>query len=371
MTGSAAGLPLATLESIWIEAGLPADALTHLTLAGTEPALPSSFAVGTAAQVSLAAAALVATEIGRVRNGLQQQVAVAMRLAALECIGHFQLNGQAPEAWDKLAGIYTCRTGWVRLHTNFAHHRDAVLRLLGLPVGADTSRDAVAAALRERDAFAFEEDASAAGGVVAAMRSFDEWDAHPQSAAVAGQPLVSIERIGDAAPLSWPRLPADAPPLQGLRVLDLTRILAGPVGGRTLAAYGADVMLINAPHLPNIAAIADTSRGKLSAWADLRSASGREGLRHVLRGAHAIVQGYRPGALAALGFGANEMAAIQPGIVVVSLSAYGESGPWQVGAVSIRWCKRPPASTTQKRRPRARPHRGRCRCRFSTWPPVS
>lgn len=324
----APGAAMAVLQSIWADAGLDADTLAHLTLTGAEPALPSSFAIGTAAQVSLAAAALAATEIGRLRNGLQQQVAVSMRLAALECVGRFQLNGQAPDAWDKLAGVYRCRAGWVRLHTNFAHHRDAVLQLLGLPVGVDTSRDAVAAALRERDAFAFEGDAVQAGGVVAAMRSFDEWDAHPQSAAVANQPLVSIERIGDAAPLAWPSLPIDSRPLQGLRVLDLTRILAGPVAGRTLAAYGADVMLVNAPHLPNIAAIADTSRGKLSALADLRDAAGREGLRQVLRGAHAVVQGYRPGALAARGFSADEMAAIRPGIVVVSLSAYGDAGPW-------------------------------------------
>lgn len=320
--------PMAALQSIWAETGLPADALAHLTLTGVEPALPSSFAIGTAAQISLGAAALAATEIGRPRNGLQQQVALDMRDAALECTGHFQLDGRAPESWDQLAGLYRCSTGWVRLHTNFAHHRDAVLRLLGLPAGADTPREAVAAALRERDAIAFEAAATQAGGVVAALRSFDEWDAHPQSAAVASQPLVSIERIGDAPPLPWPNLPIAAQPLRGLHVLDLTRVLAWPVGGRTLAAYGAEVMLVNAPHLPNIEAIADTSRGKLSALADLRDAAGREALRRVLRGAHVFLQGYRPGALAALGFGADEIAATRPGIVNVSLSAYGDAGPW-------------------------------------------
>lgn len=111
-------------------------------------------------------------------------------------------------------------------------------------------------------------------------------------------------------------------------MLDLTRILAGPVGGRTLAAYGADVMLVNSPHLPNIEAIIDTSRGKLSALADLREPAGRDGLRAVLRDAHVIVQGYRPGALATLGFGPGDVAAARPGIVMVALSAYGETGPW-------------------------------------------
>jgi crotonobetainyl-CoA:carnitine CoA-transferase CaiB-like acyl-CoA transferase len=317
------------LVPIWRAAGLPADTLRQLSLTGGDPVLPSSFAVGTAAQTSLAAAALAATELGHHRNGVRQQVQVEMRHAALECCGHFKIDGRVPEVWDKVAGLYRCAgDGWVRLHTNFAHHRDGVLRLLGLPAGPDTEREAVAAALKERRAFDFEDAAAQAGLVVAALRSFDEWDRHPQSAAVARDPLVAIEKIGDAAPLVLPPLPPDARPLEGLRVLDLTRILAGPVGGRTLAAYGAEVMLVNAPHLPNIEAIVDTSRGKLSALADLRSAEGRAGLFAVLRDAHVFIEGYRPGALTALGFGTQEVARARPGIVMVSLSAYGESGPW-------------------------------------------
>jgi crotonobetainyl-CoA:carnitine CoA-transferase CaiB-like acyl-CoA transferase len=320
---------LEPIASIWNSAGLPADAMRRLTLTGSDPVLPSSFAIGSAAQASLAVAALAATQIGALRNGCAQRVRVDMRHAALECACRFEIDGRTPELWDRLAGLYRCGDDrWLRLHTNFAHHRDGVLRLLGLPIGADTPREAVAAALRERQAFAFEEAAAQAGLVVAAIRRFDEWDAHPQSAAIALQPLVAIEKIGDALPLAWPTLPRDARPLHGLHVLDLTRILAGPVGGRTLAAYGADVMLVNAPHLPNIEAIADTSRGKLSALADLRKAAGRDGLRAVLRDAHVFVQGYRPGALAGLGFAPADAAAVRPGIVVVSLSAYGEGGPW-------------------------------------------
>ncbi|HWH84804.1 MAG TPA: CoA transferase, partial [Burkholderiaceae bacterium] len=249
--------------------------------------------------------------------------------AALECTGRFALDGRVPELWDKLAGLYRCGDGrWVRLHTNFAHHRDGVLRLLGLPIGPDTAREPVTAALLQHDALAFEQAAADAGLVVAALRNFDEWDRHPQRDAVARDPLVAIERLGDAPPLAWPALAHEERPLHGLRVLDLTRILAGPVGGRTLAAYGADVMLVNSPHLPNIEAIADTSRGKRSALCDLRDAGGREALRAVLRDAHVFVQGYRPGSLAALGFGPQELAAARPGIVAVSLSAYGERGPW-------------------------------------------
>ena len=324
--------PLHALASIWAEAGLPGNTLAQASLTGTEPALPSSFAVGTAAQVSIAAAALAATELGHARNGLRQQVHVNMRHAAIECTARFLLDGRAPDVWDKLAGVYACgpqgRDGWVRIHTNFAHHRDGVLRLLGLPEGTDTERETVAQALAGWRATAFEQAATDAGLVVAALRSFDEWDAHPQAAAVAAQSLVAIERVGDAPPRALPDLPVTNRPLAGLRVLDLTRILAGPVAGRMLAAYGADVMLVNAPHLPNIDAIADTSRGKLSAFADLREPAGRDALRAVLQDAHVFVQGYRPGALAALGFAPADVVHMRPGIVVVSLSAYGERGPW-------------------------------------------
>ena len=316
------------INALWQSAGLPADALAHLTLTGTEPALPSSFAVGTAAQVSFAAAALAAAEIGHRRNGLRQQVRVDMRHAALECCSHFLIDGLAPNVWDKLAGLYECRTGWVRLHTNFAHHRDGVLRLLGLPEGTGTEREAVGQALTRWDATEFEQAATDAGLVVAALRRFDEWDAHPQSTAIAAQALVAIERIGDAPPLALPALPQSDRPLARLRVLDLTRILAGPFCGRMLAACGADVMLVNSPHLPNIEAIADTSRGKLSAFADLRTANGRAALNGVLREANVFVQGYRPGSLAALGFTPNAVAQARPGIVMVSLSAYGDTGPW-------------------------------------------
>jgi crotonobetainyl-CoA:carnitine CoA-transferase CaiB-like acyl-CoA transferase len=320
---------MSALEPLWRSAALRADALQQLNLIGAEPVLASSFAIGTAAQSSLAAAALAATEIGSHRNGLRQQVRVEMRHAALECAGWFTIDGRVPQLWDKIAGLYRCGDGaWVRLHTNFTHHRDGALRLLGLAPGEETPRAAVAAALQGWRALDFEQAAAERDLVVAALRTFDEWDRHPQSAAVATLPLVEFERIGDAPPQRWPALAPAARPLHGLRVLDLTRILAGPVGGRTLAAYGADVMLVNAPHLPNIAAIADTSRGKLSALADLRVAADRDALHAVLREAHVVVQGYRPGALAALGFGPQDLAAVRPGIVAVSLSAYGETGPW-------------------------------------------
>ena len=320
--------PAAAVAALWCDAELDPTALDRLQLTGAEPVLPSSFAVGSAAQASLAAAALASAEVGRLRNGVVQAVEVEMTDAALECSAAFTIDGVAPALWDPIAGLYPCLDGWVRLHTNFAHHRDGVLRLLGLPAGETTPRSDVAAALARRSALAFEAEASEAGLVVAALRSFDEWDRHPQAVSVAALPLIETTRIGAAPPLAWPALPAACCPLDGVRVLDLTRILAGPAAGRTLAAHGADVLMVNAPHLPNIAAIADLSRGKRSALADLRRAEDAERLRDAVRGADVFLQGYRPGGLAALGFGAQELARIRPGIVCASLSAYGRAGPW-------------------------------------------
>ena len=332
-SGDPALVPSATaLADLWRLGGLDPAALAHAWLNGAEPVLPTSFAVGTAAQVAIAAAALATAELRHQRGQARQAVAVDMREAALECSGWFSLNGQVPSAWDKFSGLYACgpggRGGWVRIHTNFHHHRTGVLRLLGCPGEELAQRADIEAALQSWTAKDFEEAAAKAGLVVAAVRSFSEWDEHPQGKAVASLPLISIERIGDAPARALVPLMATDRPLHGVRVLDLTRVLAGPVAGRTLAAYGADVMLVNAPHLPNIDSIAETSRGKLSAHVDLRVASGRAELAQLVRGCHIFVQGYRPGALAGLGLAPQDTALLCPGIVHVSLSAYGHIGPW-------------------------------------------
>jgi len=330
-------LATAAASGLWQRAGLSADALDGLELTGRDPVLPTSFCLTTAALASIGTAALAAAVLGAARGGVRQHVAVDAVHATLECTGSFRLDGRTPEVWDKLSGLYACggiaQPGHVRIHANFAHHRDAALAVLGLPRGADTTRQQVAAALAAWRAEDFEDAAANAGAVVAAARPFAQWDAHPQAAAVSALPVFSIERLdgggSKVAPRLWPDLPApDASPLQGIRVLDLTRILAGPVAGRALAAYGADVMLVNGPHLPNIEHIADTSRGKRSVQVDLRNEAGRATLRSLLADTHVFVQGYRPGALAAHGFPPEALAALRPGIVVVSLSAYSHVGPW-------------------------------------------
>lgn len=326
MRGMTAPAVKKVLDDLWRAAGQPAEALSSVTLTGADPALPSSFAVGTAAQATVAAAALAANELWQLRTGRRQHVSVDTRHAGIEFRSerYLRIDGKPPhEHRDRTVGVYRTGDGrWIRLHTNLPHHRAGTLKLLG----ADYDRASVQRAIDRWKAYDLEDAAAAAGLVVTATRSFPEWDAHPQGAAVARLPLFTIERIVDAP--AQP-LPAGDRPLSGVRVLDLTRVIAGPVCGRTLAAHGADVLNISAAHLPQMEALViDTSRGKLTAQIDLRETAGRERLAGLLRDADIFIQGYRPGAIAQYGFGAEAAVGQRPGLICVSLCAYGHEGPW-------------------------------------------
>lgn len=322
--------PSKILAELWQDVGGEAAELGAVSLTGIEPALPSSFAVGSAAQVSIAAVGLAAAELWRLRTGNRQRVAVDMRHAAAEFRSErlLSVNGQPARGFrDPLAGIYRCRDGgWARPHLTFPHHRDGILRLLKCdPAGTD--KDVLRDAFSRWDAETLEADAAAAGLPLAALRSFKEWDAHRQAAVIAGMPLVDIKRIGDAPP-EGARSHGDRP-LSGVRVLELARIIAGPVCGRALAAHGADVLAVSAPHLPSVHQLAaDMGRGKLSCFVDLRTSEGNSRLRSLIGGADVFVQAYRPGALAALGYGSDAVPAVRPGIVYAELSAWGWDGPW-------------------------------------------
>jgi crotonobetainyl-CoA:carnitine CoA-transferase CaiB-like acyl-CoA transferase len=318
--------PRDILSDLWTLAGGAPAALDAVTLTGSEPQLPSSFRVGVAAQASIAASGLAAAEIWKLRSGETQGVAVDMVHAVAECRSerYLRVDGKLPPpAWDAIAGVYKTRDKrFVRLHTNFPHHRAAVCKVLA----CEAEREAVQAALLQWDGEAFETAAYAAGGVVALMRSHAEWSALPQAKAQAQLPVLTIEKIGEAPPRPWPK--GDRP-LAGLRVLDLSRVIAGPVAGRTLAVHGADVILVSGPELPTIPWLTiDTGRGKLSTFIEFKSEQGRGKFRRLLAEADIVSQGYRPRAVAALGFTPEEAAQISPGIVYVSLSAYGHAGPW-------------------------------------------
>ncbi|MBV9861636.1 MAG: CoA transferase, partial [Alphaproteobacteria bacterium] len=293
---------------------------------GADPVLPTPFRIGETAAAALAATGLAVSDLWELRTGQSQQVAVDLRQATASLrSGHYLKMEKAEVSHDRnpVMGMYPAKDGrWSYIHANFPNHRAAALKVLGVPEDKDAVRQAVA----KWDALKLEEAIIAAKGAGGMARSKAEWAKHPQAAAIAGLPLMEIIRIGDSAPEPLP--PGDRP-LSGIRVLDLTRVLAGPTCARTLAEHGAEVMKITAAHLPNLGYQEwDTGHGKLSAQLDLRQPDAVETLRGLARRADVFSQGYRPGALASRGLSPEELTALRPGLVYVSLSAFGHAGPW-------------------------------------------
>jgi len=316
-------MPQAALKELLALARVEGEA----AIAGADPVLRTPYRVGAAGAAALAATGVAAAELWKLRTGRTQRVAVDLRAAAasLRSGAYLRIDGKPPPPiWDPLSAFYPVRDGrWVRFHCNYPHHRKAAMTVLG--VGED--RKAAEAASASWDGVALEDAIHAAGGCAGFARTAQEWAAHAHASAVAEQPLLEVVRIGDAPPQPQPQ--GDRP-LAGVRVLDLTRVLAGPTCARTLAEHGADVLKITAAHLPDSGDIdLDTGLGKLSAQLDLRDARGVETLRRLVRDADVFSQSYRPGALAARGFSPEQLARLRPGIVYVSLSAWGQSGPWQ------------------------------------------
>ena len=238
---------------------------------------------------------------------------------------YFRLDGEPPAVWAPMSGFWQTSEGWVRTHANYPHHAERLAGVLGVAVGA--SRERVADAMAGWSALGLEQAAADAGAVVGAVRTPDDWAAHPQAVAVQPLPLVEVEREGAAAPRSWS---ADAHgPLDGVRVLDLTRVLAGPVATRNLALAGASVLRVDPPHLPEIGWIhLDTGAGKASTTLDLRSRGDRLTLEDLLQTADVVVTGYRPGSLDPFGLSPAALVDRAPGVVVGSVSAWGTTGPW-------------------------------------------
>ncbi|AOJ76125.1 CoA transferase [Burkholderia ubonensis] len=320
--------PELALTRLWQLAHGEPDALARVTVTGQDPTLPSTFHVGTLAAASIAAAGLAAAECHRLRTGVAQRVDVSVRdaLVAFRSERYLRVDdGPPPELRHPVTGFYETRDArWIQLHANFPHHLRGILGVLG----CGERRAEVAAAIRTRDGAPLDAALADAGLCAALIRTPDEWAAHEQARALAALPLFEIERIGDAPVQALGGGDASRP-LAGVRVLDLTRIIAGPVAGRTLASHGAQVLLVNGPHLPNIAPLViDNGRGKRSAWLDLRDAAGVGALHALACDADVFVQSYRPGALAARGFAPEALAQRRPGIVCVSISAYGRAGPW-------------------------------------------
>ncbi|HSI00825.1 MAG TPA: CoA transferase [Reyranella sp.] len=293
---------------------------------GEDPVFVTPWRIAGAGSAALGAVGLALSDLWRLRTGKPQAVAIDRRAAAasLRSNTYVTQNGKKPVSWDPLAGHYPTRDGRVMfLHTNHPHHREGALRISG---AKEATREALAAAVGQWNGLEIEAAIAAGGCVGGLVRSREEWNAHPHGIAVAGLPLLDILKIGEAPARP---LPQSGRPLGGVRVLDLTRVLAGPTSGRVLAENGAEVLHIAAQHLPyQTEILMDTGHGKRCAWIDLRDAAGIATLESLIREADVFTQGYRPGTLAARGFSPERLAALRPGIVCVSICAYGHAGPW-------------------------------------------
>ncbi|KAI1750511.1 CoA-transferase family III [Xylaria castorea] len=375
MASRASSTPLDMVKEIWTHLDLPPSALPSLSLPGINgaseqtlprPVIPSSFKIGHLAQGTIALSALGAavahSALTRTTTsssspsssssgdgGSIPRTVVSLRHAVLEfqCERLYTLAGKPPaETWGPIGGLHPTADGHVRIHDAFPHHRRGALALLGLP---DTCTDRAAVSERTRRWKSVELETVAVeekGLAIYALRSFDEWDATPQARAVADLP-VSLRRV-DVPSSSSPSPPpvihhrreggsTTRKPkqrcLSGLRVLELSRVIAAPVAGKTLAAHGADVVWVTSPRLPDLPGLdREFARGKRSIRLDLDSAGDddRARLLTLARAADVVVQGYRPGSLAARGgLDAEELGRANPGIIVANLSAFGPEGPWK------------------------------------------
>jgi crotonobetainyl-CoA:carnitine CoA-transferase CaiB-like acyl-CoA transferase len=313
------------------EVGIPGAAADSVALAGADPIYASPFPVASSAAVALGASAAAAALIWRDKTGEEQTVTVDTRRAGVSLLSFvFQqlLDGPTPQrvADNPLIALYECRDGrWVHLHGAFPRLADPTRRVLGIGKSADAA--SVIAAVARWDAHPLEDALAEARMCGAMVRTSEEWAAHPQGQAVGGLARVEIEKIGDSPPEPVGGM---ARPLDGVRVLDLTRILAGPTNGRTLAEHGADVLLVNSPNLDNVAPfVMDTSHGKRSTFLDLDDPDDSARLLDLAASADVFAQGYRGGAMDRRGLGPEELATRRPGLVYVTMNCYGDVGPWR------------------------------------------
>jgi len=308
------------LTSIQAALGLPH---TPIPFTGSG-ALPSAFAVTDLACASIGAAGQAVAELLRHQTGHVPAVEVDRRLASFWFATSLRPIGwEVPPLWDSVAGDYATRDGWIRLHTNAPHHRAAAESVLG----ACADRAAMAAKVAQWSSAELEQAVVEAKGCAAQMRSWAKWQQHPQGLAVNAEPLVHFTADHDEIASSWSG--SQTQPLAGLKVLDLTRVLAGPTASRFLAGLGANVLRIDPPSWNEPGVVPEVTLGKHCARLDLHVPADRALFENLLKGADILLHGYRADALERLGFGAERRRQLAPGLIDVCLNAYGWSGPWQ------------------------------------------
>jgi hypothetical protein len=307
----------------------------EIAFVGADPVLATRFKIGETCAAALGAVGVAVNDLWELKTGRRQKVSVDVRHAAagLRSSAYIQRPGsdgvfrnvvnEEHEAMRRMTQPWPTRDGrWFLPHFGLPNLRAKVLKALG----CEPNPASVAKAVAGRDALELEAAIDEARACGAMVRTNTEWLAHKHGQVLANKPVVEIIKLGDSDPEP---LPAGPRPLSGIRVLDLTRILAGPMAARTLAEHGADVLMITAKHLPQIPEhVIDTNHGKRSTFLDLTHPDDVARLKALLKDADVFSQGYRPGALAKLGFGPDELAALRPGLIYVSISCFGADGPF-------------------------------------------
>ena len=320
-------MPRDALERLIALSGLPPECLDWADFNGSDPVFPTRYRVIAPGAAAIAAAGLAAAHLWYRRTGRAQQVAVDSRAAAtaLRSSTYLKIDGRRPlvDPSDMTGFYQTGNRRWIYLHCGFANLRDQNARVLGVTAG----RSELSAAVELRDSFELEEAIMDTGGCASVVRTEAEWSRLPQHRAIARLPLLDIAQIG---PAPRERLRAGDRPLSGVRVLDLTRVLAGPTCTRALAEHGADVLAVTRKGLPHAGLLdCDTGIGKLRTHLDLREPGQYARLSVLAHGCDVFCQSYRPGTLARRGFGPGDVAQLRPGVIYAQLSAWGSGGPWQ------------------------------------------
>jgi crotonobetainyl-CoA:carnitine CoA-transferase CaiB-like acyl-CoA transferase len=298
----------------------------RITITGNDPILPTSFLIGEAGASAIAAVGYVAAELWRLKTNHAQSISVSVKEAAIAQKSHQYLQVSTMKnivLWDPISGFYETKDNrWIQFHCNFPHHKQGVLDVLG----CGDSPESVKIATKKFSALYLEQTLQNNGMCAAMVRSDLEWQSHPQYQAIESLPLIEIIKIADSPPTP---LPEGLRPLSGIQVLDLTRVIAGPVCGKTLAEHGADVLMITSPSLPFILPLViDTGHGKKAAYLDLNVNADKVKLQNLVKKSDIFCQSYRTGGLALKGFSPQDLSQLNPGIIYVTLDAYTHLGPW-------------------------------------------
>jgi crotonobetainyl-CoA:carnitine CoA-transferase CaiB-like acyl-CoA transferase len=316
------------LQEVLRSAGLPESKAADVAFTGHDPVYRTQYKVSTGGSAALGAVAIAMADIREIQTGKRPSIAIDVGgvTASLRSSKYPRVDGNPPPERKTVSGFYRAANGrWNYFHCNHAPHQEALLKVLGVP--ADKAKVAEAAA--GWDAFALEDAVNKAGGLAPTVRTPEEWRALPNTPSLAAELLVDIQKIGDSAPIPLPQGAGRA--LSGLKVLDLTRVLAGPTCARLLAESGADVLKVTCERHPDSPGLEwDTGYGKRKLTLDIASPEGKATFTELLKNCDVLSQAYRPDALTKLGFGKDQVKALRPGIVYASLNAFGHTGAWKM-----------------------------------------